>query len=139
MEKYLQTKILIIEDELITAKSIEKSLLDLDFMHVDIATDFQAGYEKAISTKPGLILMDIQLEHVGEPLNRIHDGVALSERVQVVLDVPVIYLTAHSDSETVSRALHTKPYGYLVKPYTDKELFDAIHNALNRFQILQDS
>lgn len=139
MENQEKTKVLIIEDELITAKSIEKNLLDFGFLQVDIATNYEEGYEKAIKLKPGLILMDIKLEQDQAVHDSFHDGIALSERIQVEFDVPVIYLTAHSNPETVSRALHTKPFGYVIKPYSDKDLFDAISRALNRFQSLKNS
>lgn len=135
MEKYLQTKILIIEDELITAKSIEKSLLDFGFRHIDIAGNYGEGYEKATNTTPGLILMDIKLEEDQNNLESFHDGVSLSERIQTKFNVPIVFLTAHADSQTVSRAYHTSPYGYLVKPYADKDLHNTIRLALNRFYL----
>lgn len=135
MEKYSKTKILIIEDELITAKSIEQSLLGFGFQSIEIASNYGEGYDKVTNMLPGLILMDIKLEQGQKGHNNHQDGIALSERIQVEFDVPIIYLTAHADSQTVLRAYQTRSYGYVVKPYTDYDLHDAISRALNRFHL----
>jgi DNA-binding NarL/FixJ family response regulator len=60
------------------------------------------------------------------------DGVSTAQRIQALFDIPVVYLTAHSDPETLKRVLHSNPYGYIVKPFASNELHQAIEHALER-------
>jgi DNA-binding NtrC family response regulator len=120
-------KILIVEDEIVTARSLEKSLQFMGFEVVGIAADYNRGIDLALEEKPDLVLLDIRIK--GE-----YDGITLAQRIQAHADIPIIYLTAHADTETVTRAVHTRPYNYLVKPYTDEQLNEAILDALARHQ-----
>jgi len=72
---------------------------------------------------PDLVLMDIILQG---PM----DGVQVAERIRARFEIPIIYVTAHADRATLERAKRTRPSGYLIKPYEDDELRQAIGHAL---------
>lgn len=115
-------RILIVEDERVTAKFLE---LDLKAMGYDIAAVVSSGEEailKAQQTNPDLALMDILLD--GEM-----DGIEAARIIKSFLDIPFIYLTAHADRETRDRAAETEPIGYLVKPIRQSDLHAAIGRA----------
>src|SRR5436309_2519421 len=98
------TAILIVEDERIIAKGIEKRLKGLGY---DVAATASTGEEavlKAAEHRPDLILMDI---HLGSGI----DGVEAARLIRATLDVAVVYLTAHSDDATLQRAKLTGPFG----------------------------
>ena len=121
-------KILVVEDEVITAKAIEKSLKDAGYQVVGIAISGSEAIEKASRMQPDLVLMDIKLKGV-------LDGVLTTQRIQAHLDIPVIYLTALSDDETLKRITYSRPYGYLIKPFKETELHEAVEKALQRHQM----
>jgi CheY-like chemotaxis protein len=123
MKTKLPARIFIVEDEIITAKAIEESLKDLGYIVVGSTASGEEAVIKACELVPDLILVDVKLK--GQM-----DGVSVTQRLRTLLDVPVIYLTAHSDEQTVRRALHSRPYGFLVKPFQENELDDAIQAAL---------
>jgi CheY-like chemotaxis protein len=90
-----------------------------------IAASAEEAVGKAADTRPDVVLMDIKLKG-------LMDGISAAQRIQALLDIPVIYLTAHSDAETLKRVLHSKAYGYITKPFTTKHLHSAIQQALER-------
>ncbi len=120
-------KVLIVEDEIITAKAIEVSLKKMGYCVVGIASYGKVALAAAVSKHPDVVLMDIKLKGP-------EDGISVAQRIQTFLDIPVIYLTAHSDEQTVKRVIHSKAYGYVVKPVREEELHDAIQKALNWHQ-----
>jgi DNA-binding NarL/FixJ family response regulator len=128
MDTQQPTRILIVEDEIITAKAIEKSLQELGYEVIGIASTGEDAFDKAASMRPNLVLMDIKLKGLA-------DGVTTTQRIQIYFGIPVVYLTAHSDDETVRRVMHSQPYGYLVKPFNEKELQDAIERALRQHKM----
>ncbi|MCX5909238.1 MAG: PAS domain S-box protein, partial [Deltaproteobacteria bacterium] len=125
MEK---TKILVVEDEGIIAKDIERTLRDLGYSVPAIAASGEEAIQKALETQPDLILMDIVLR--GKM-----DGVEAAERILARRKIPIIYLTAYSDEATFQRAKITEPYGYLLKPFQEKELQSTIEVALYKCQM----
>lgn len=116
-------KILIVEDEGIEALDIQHRLVNLGYLTSDIAFSGAEAVKKAGETCPDLVLMDIMLH--GEM-----DGVAAAGHIQTRFGIPVIYLTAYANEETVQRAKLTDPYGYIVKPFKERELHIAIEMAL---------
>lgn len=114
-------KILIVEDESITALGIKHKLERLGYSVVDIESSGSGAIEKAQELEPDLILMDIVLK--GEM-----DGIEAAQKIK--LDIPIIYLTAYFDDGTLQRARSTKHYGYITKPFTDGNLKSAIEIAL---------
>ncbi|MFN6461049.1 MAG: ATP-binding protein [Nostoc sp. DedVER02] len=119
-------RILVVEDEYILAINLQESLESLGYTVSGIADSAEEAIEKATSSRPNLILMDIRLR--GEM-----DGIQASEQIWQNLQIPAIYLTGHSDNSTVERATLTSPFGYILKPVKDQELYVAIQTALNRY------
>ena len=122
------TKILIVEDEAITAMDIQKALENSGFEVVSIASMGNEAIQKAGELKPDLVLMDITLK------GRM-DGVVVAEKIVSLFDIPVIYLTAFSDEETFKRAKLTKPYGFITKPINYNELRGSIEIALYKHKL----
>jgi CheY-like chemotaxis protein len=118
-------RILIVEDESITAMDIANTLRGWGWDVVGTAATGGDAIEQAFSLRPDVVLMDIRLKG-------IIDGVSAAQRIQTRLNIPVIYLTAHSDDDTVKRALYSGAYGYIVKPVKDQELRETILRALGR-------
>jgi PAS domain S-box-containing protein len=118
--------ILIAEDEYILALNLQESLESLGYSVLDIANSGESAIEKATELLPNLILMDIRLR--GEM-----DGIEAAEKIWLRLQIPVIYVTGHSDKSTVERATLTSPFGYILKPIKEQELYVAIQTALNRY------
>ncbi|MGE5680298.1 MAG: PAS domain S-box protein [Bacillota bacterium] len=124
----VKEKILIVEDEQIIAFVIQRRLLQFGYEVAAIATSGQEAIEKAREVKPDLILMDIHLR------DKV-DGIQAAREIKQFLDVPVIYLTAFSDSETLERSKLTEPSGFLVKPIDERELYTNVSIALHKNKI----
>ena len=122
------TSIFIVEDEILTARSIAKNITKFGFQLAGIATSGSEAILKILQTRPDLVLIDIHLKH-GDL-----DGIAVADRIQSHLEVPIIYLTAHSDRTTLDRAKITTPFGYITMPYNKKNLQINIELALHKHQ-----
>jgi two-component system cell cycle sensor histidine kinase/response regulator CckA len=122
------TRILVVEDESVVAEDIEQTLLGLGY---EVQATAATGLEAIANTQnqsPDLVLMDVRLR--GEM-----NGIEAACRIRQQCDVPVVFLTAFADADTVARARKTEPFGYIVKPFNDKELRGAIEVALNRHDL----
>ncbi|HVN97164.1 MAG TPA: ATP-binding protein [Syntrophorhabdaceae bacterium] len=118
-------RILIVEDERIVARDIERRLMSLGYSVTAIVSSGEEAIENAERTRPDLILMDIRLK--GKM-----DGIEAAEDIRKRQDIPIVYLTAYGSEETIERAKITGPFGYLLKPFEDRELRTAIDIALFR-------
>ncbi|MEH2264489.1 hybrid sensor histidine kinase/response regulator [Nostoc sp.] len=123
-----QARILVVEDEVIVARTIASQLSQLGYIVTGTASSGKVAIAKASETQPELVLMDIILK--GEM-----DGIATASQIREQLDVPVIFLTAHGDDHTLERAKITQPFGYIVKPFTTKDLRIAIEIGLLQHQL----
>ncbi len=130
METGHRTKILIVEDEGITAAALVESLVDMGYQVAGVVSTGWDAVQKSTDLKPDLVLMDIKLKGA-------LDGVAAAQRIQAQLDIPVVYLTAYSDDETLKRVVHSRAYGYVVKPFEPNRLQDAIAQALHQHRTRQ--
>jgi PAS domain S-box-containing protein len=119
--------VLIVEDEGIVAKDLSIRLVRLGYKVCGIAAQAHQAIQMAQDLKPGLILMDIQLDGS-------LDGIEAAEMIQQAQDIPVIFLTAHSDPATLARAKLTGPSGYILKPFEERELAIQIELALYKHQ-----
>ncbi len=119
----MDTKILIVEDEVIVAKNIENQLINNGYKVTGIAVSGEESIISAGIEKPDIVLMDIRLK--GKM-----DGVEAADQLRKTFGLPVIFLTSFTDEETFHRAKLTEPFGYLVKPFDIKELSRAIEIAL---------
>lgn len=120
-------RILVVEDEYILAVNLQEGLESLGYIVLDIADSAESAIQKASELQPNLILMDIRLH--GD-----RDGIDAAEQIWNLLQIPIIYVTGHSDKSTVERATLTSPFGYILKPIREKELYVAIQTALNRYE-----
>lgn len=122
------TKILLVEDETIVARDIEHMLRELGYKVVSVLADGLQSVEASKKLKPDIVLMDIRLK--GEI-----DGIDAAHQIYNELNIPVVYITAHADTNTVKRAKITEPFGYILKPFDEKELQTAIEIALYKFEM----
>jgi putative two-component system response regulator len=118
--------ILVVEDEAIVAKDIQETLQGLGYSVPVIAASGEEAVKEAQRIKPDLVLMDIVLG--GEV-----DGISAADSILVGYDIPVVYITAHADDNTVERARKTHPFGYIVKPFTQQQLNSSIKVALTQW------
>ena len=116
-------KILIVEDEGLTAMGLQRKLKFWGYEVPTFAFSKKEAVKKAKEIKPDLILMDIVLKGEG-------DGIDAVREIKTILDIPIIYLTAYSDENTRKRADITEPFDYILKPYKENELHDSIERAL---------
>jgi len=121
-------KILIVEDEIIIALNIESILKKLGYSVMGIVSSGKDCLKAISHSHPELILMDIILE--GDM-----DGIELAGRVREKDDIPIIFLTAYSDRSSLQKAKQTEPYGYIVKPVNEKDLYTTIETALYRNRV----
>jgi PAS domain S-box-containing protein len=120
-----QKRILVVEDEAIVAKNIERGLKKLGYAVPAVVSSGEEAIQQADSTRPDLVLMDIKLR--GEMT-----GVEAASVIRHQLGIPVIYLTAFADDATLEKARNTEPLGYLVKPFEMRELHSTLEMALYR-------
>lgn len=120
-------KILIVEDEFLIARGLARKLDKLGYEVVDIVASGAEAIERTAKHYPDLILMDIVIE--GEI-----DGIETAAQIYNSYFIPVIYVTAYADDHTLQRAQGTGSYGYLLKPYNDRELHATIQMALSKHQ-----
>ena len=129
----MDTKILVVEDERITAEDIKNSLEKAGYKVPAIVSTGEDAVKFSEKYMPDLVIMDIVLD------GKI-DGIQAAETIRSKFDIPVIYLTAYSDKSTVERAKTThpsafilkEPFGFLHKPFEENELYTAIEILLNR-------
>ena len=119
------TRVMVVEDERIVALHLKQQLLKLGYDVVGVAASGEHALRLVNELRPDVVLMDI---HIEGPI----DGIETTERIPAELMVPVVYLTAYSDEETLARARETRPYGYLLKPFTPRELHATIQMVLER-------
>lgn len=122
-----KTTVLIVEDEAIVAADLAAKLRMLGYEVVGTAAEGEKAVELACRLEPQVVLMDIWLKG---PM----DGIAAAEAIRRRHCAPVIYLTAHSDSATLERAKLSEPFGYILKPFEERELSTAIEMALYKHQ-----
>ena len=129
MSKSLEgLRVLIAEDEALLAEELSLRLSRLGLVPLATVDTADDAVKAALSLKPDLILMDIRLKG-----NK--DGVQATEIITSVTSIPTVFLTAHSDPETISRAKEAQPYGYVLKPYNERDLVVTLEMALLRHQL----
>lgn len=121
-------RILIVEDEIIVAEDIKAILEEFDYEVLAITDSGEMAINEIIINPPDLVMMDVQLK--GNM-----DGVQTAEMIWNKFDIPVIYLTANSDIKTTQRVKNAEPFGYITKPFREKELHIAIEIALHRYSL----
>lgn len=121
----LCARILVVEDDHVVARDIGEQLTRFGHAVVGITSRSQEALTLAQAERPDLILMDVRLD--GEM-----DGIEIAKRILASFRIPIIFLTAYADDETIQRASAAEPFGYLLKPFEDLQLRTAIEMALHR-------
>jgi CheY-like chemotaxis protein len=117
-------RILIVEDESVIAMDIRSTLHNLGYEVTNTVASGQAAIQEVQQNPPDLVLMDIVLKG---PM----DGIEAAAKIYSDLSVPIVYLTAHTEDMTLDRAITAEPFGYLAKPFKDRELKAAVEIALS--------
>jgi len=128
-------RILLVEDEGIIAKDIRESLEGMGYEVIGVEVSGEKAIDRAERNSPDLVLMDIVLQG---PV----DGITAANEIRSRLGVPVVYLTAYADDQVLERVKVTEPFGYLIKPFEEKELNFTIEMALYKHELdrkLRDS
>jgi len=125
MAKAEKAKILVVEDDRYAAIYIKQTLESFGFDAIEIAVSGEEAIQKAKEMNSDVVLMDIVLK--GKM-----DGIEAAEIIKEQLGIPIIYLTAYSDDKMVKRAKATKPVGYLLKPFQQRDLQQGIEIALQQ-------
>ena len=123
-----RAKILIVEDDDGTAKLIKLLLTSRGHEVCGIVSSGKKAIEKTFKTRPDLVLMDIQLS--GKT-----DGIMAFEQVRKVANVPVVFVSAYADKDTIDRAKQCNPSGYVVKPFKSEDLLGKVESALDWHRI----
>ena len=123
--------ILIVEDENITAMELQERLKSWNYHVAAIASNGRQAIQNASELHPDLILMDIILK--GDL-----DGIDTAEQIQATLDIPIVYVTAYADQQTLQRAKISTPYGYVLKPFDERELQIVLEMAIYKHRTEQE-
>ena len=121
-------KILIVEDESIVALDIRSALRKLNYEVTDMVTSYEQAIQSVKNNCPDIALLDINLQNS-------KDGIAIAKKLQKMMDISVVYLTAFSDDDTLQRAVKTNPLGYILKPFTRPELKSSLILAVHKMNI----
>lgn len=124
----VETQILVVEDESIVAEDIRRSLQNLGYKVSAVVSSGEKALKKVEEISPDIVLMDIVLQ--GEM-----DGIEAAEKIHSRFNIPVVYLTAYSDEKILERAKITEPFGYIIKPFKERELQINIEIALYKHKI----
>lgn len=128
MQAPQEARVLVVEDEVLVARDMQCCLERLGYQVLPTAVSATEAIGLAESERPDLVLMDIRLDGP-------NDGIDAAGVIGARLNIPVVFMTAYSDSETVQRAKHTAPYGYVLKPVRAEELRIAVEVALHKHQL----
>jgi PAS domain S-box-containing protein len=123
-------RIIVVEDEQIIARDICRTLGQLGYSVLASAMTGEEAITQVATLRPDLVLMDIRLQGA-------MDGIMVADYVRRHFDIPVVYLTAYSDEATLRRVRVSEPFGYLVKPFEERELLATIETALYRYAVEQ--
>jgi PAS domain S-box-containing protein len=123
-----EARIMIVEDERVVAEDIKEGLQNMGYAVTSVARSGEMAIKMAEKDRPDLVLMDIVLK--GKM-----DGFETAKQFRSRFDIPVVYLSAYSDKNIMERAKHTEPFGYIVKPFREKELQINIEIGLYKYKM----
>ena len=121
-------KLVVVEDEIIVAKDIQNRLKRFGYDVPAVAASGEEAIVKVAEIYPDLVLMDIRLK--GEM-----DGIEAARQIYTQFNIPIIYLTAYADDSTIERAKITGAFGYLLKPFKERELYTSIEVTLSKHRM----
>jgi len=123
----LQPSILIVENEAVVAEDLAQKVTALGYCVIGTVSTGEAALEVARAQRPNLILLDIKLDGT-------LDGIETAHRLRHMSDLPFVFLTAHSDPETVKKANAADAFGYILKPFRERDLQVQLETALYRYR-----
>jgi PAS domain S-box-containing protein len=123
-----KARIFIVEDASVVALDLQRALQNMGYQVLGIFSSGEEAVETILNVPADLVMMDIRLK--GKM-----DGIETAAALHSKIDIPVVYLTAYSDQETLDRAKLTDPFGYVIKPFDDRELNTAIEMALYKHKM----
>ncbi len=123
-----KTRILVVEDEAIVARDIRLQLDDLGYEPVGHASRGEAAIVMAGELHPDLVLMDVQLAGA-------MDGIAAAQVIRTRFALPVVFLTAFAEDETLARAKRAEPFGYILKPFSERDLHAVVEMAVYKHRL----
>jgi PAS domain S-box-containing protein/putative nucleotidyltransferase with HDIG domain len=123
-----RTKVLVVEDEVIVARDVLNMLQSLGYESISVTSTSEEAVEAAKKESPHIVLMDIMLE--GKM-----NGVEAADHIYTKLNIPVVYLTSYTDEKIIQKAKKTEPFGYLLKPFEERDLQTTIEIALYKFEM----
>jgi PAS domain S-box-containing protein len=121
-------QILIVEDESIVAMDIKMRLEGLGYGVAATASSGEEAVALAVRTRPDLVLMDIMLKGTV-------DGIEAAKQIRAALEIPIVYLTAYADENTLQRSKVAEPFGYILKPFEERELRTTVEMALYKHRV----
>ncbi len=121
-------RVLIVEDEKIIALDLQRRLERFGYQICATASEGEEAVRKASEHRPDIILMDIMLAGAV-------DGIEAAKSIKRELQIPVIFLTAYADERTLERAKEAEPFGYILKPFKERELYTTIDIALYKYRV----
>ncbi|MBU3968060.1 MAG: response regulator [Euryarchaeota archaeon] len=124
----IKKQILVVEDESIVAEHIRRSLQNMGYSVSSVASSGEKAIKEVEEKVPDLVLMDIVLQ--GDM-----DGIETANQIRSRFNIPVVYLTAYSDEKILERAKITEPFGYVIKPFNERELRINIEMALYKHKM----
>jgi len=125
-----QIRVLVVEDEPLIAEDIRETLDNIDFEVSGVAYDSDTAFDELASNPPDIVLLDVNL---GGDV----DGIHIAELINKQYRLPFVFLTSYADRVTVDRAKKTRPMGYLVKPFDERDLFTTLEIAIFNFSRAQ--
>jgi DNA-binding NarL/FixJ family response regulator len=127
MGKDEKIKVVIVEDEPLIAEDLRFLLNGINYTVIGVAQSSLKAMDLISTRKPDIVLLDINIK--GDK-----DGVDIAHMLNEQYKIPFIYLTSYADQETIDRAKLTMPYGYIVKPFDERDLLSSIEMALYRHE-----
>jgi len=124
----MDKRVLVVEDDPMVAYMLEESLQRIGYVVVGIESTGPGAIQKTGDEQPDVVLMDIHLQGS-------MDGIAAAEKIMADFSIPIIFLTASTEEDTIQRAIRTKSQSYLVKPINMKELFANIELAIHKKRV----
>ena len=120
-----EVRVLIVEDEPLIAEDISDFLGETNYICAGISYDSETALDMLINRHPDVALLDINIEGS-------MNGIEVAQIIRKKYNIPFIFLTSHSDKETLDKAKLTLPYGYIVKPFNEKDLISTLEMAVFR-------
>lgn len=124
-------RILVVEDESIVALDICDRLQHLEYTVAAMASSGEEAIERTAELHPDVVLMDIRMPGA-------LDGIEAAAQICERFEIPVVFITAYADASTLERAKVTTPFGYVLKPFEDRDLQVAVEVALYKYKVEQE-